>query len=80
MALKKAKSRGEANKRQTEVVSIGRALRPSFDLFVSLQVMPCLSSSLVQKPPSLDVSSLWFIDRNYRRAVLVLLVAVGIAI
>lgn len=42
--------------------------------------MPCLSARFVQEPPSLDVSSLSFTDRGYRRAVLVLLVPIGIAI
>lgn len=80
MALKRARSSGEADKRQTEVVPISRALRPGFDFFVGFQVMPCLSSCLVQKPPSLDVSSLLFPNRSYCRAVLVVRVAVGVAI
>lgn len=62
------------------MVPVGRALRPRFDLFVSLQIMPCLSACFVQEPPSLDVFSVLFTDRGYRRAVLVFLVAAGVAI
>ena len=63
-----------------EEVPISSTLRPSFDLSVGLEIVPCLSACFVQEPPSLDVSSLLFTDGSYRRAVLVLLVAVGIAI
>lgn len=62
------------------MVPIGRALRPSFDLFVGLQIMPCLSACFVQEPPSLNVSGLWSTNRGYRRAVQVLLRSIGAAI
>ena len=70
----------KADQRQTEVVPIGRALRPSFDLFVGFQVMPCLSACFVQEPPSLNVSGFCFTNRGYRRAVQVLLRCIGAAI
>ena len=76
----RARSWNGADQRQTEVVPIGRGLRPGFDFLVGLQVMPCLSSGFVQEPPSLDVSSLLFTSRGNRRAVQVLLRVVGIGI
>ncbi len=80
MALKRARSWGDVDQRQTEVVSISCALRPGFDLFVGLQVMPCLSSCFIQEPPSLDISSLLFANRGHGRAVQVLLRVTVIAI
>ena len=62
MALDRARSWGEADKRKTQMIPISRALRPGFDLFVSLQVMPCLSACFVQEPPSLDVSEFRITD------------------
>ena len=79
MALRSARSWAGADQKQAEVVLISRTLRPSFDLSVGLEVMPCLSACFVQEPPSLDVSSLLFTDGRYRRAVLVM-VAIGVAI
>lgn len=75
--LKRVMGWDRAYQRQTEVVPIGCALRPSFDLFVGLQVMPCLSACFVQEPPSLNVSGFWFTNRGYRRAVEVLLRSIG---
>ena len=62
------------------MVPIGRALRPIFDLFICLKVMPGLLACVVQEPPSLDVCCFWFTDRGYRRAVEVLLGAIDVAI
>lgn len=80
MALKRAKRGDEADQRQTEVIPVGRALRPGLDLFVRLQVMPCLSTCFVQKPPPLDVSGLLFPNRGYRCTVQLVLMVIGIAI
>ena len=80
MALRRARSWGETDQRQTEVVPIGSTLRPGFDLFLGLEVVPCLSSCFVQEPPSMDVSSFLFTDRGYRRPIQVFLGVFGIAI
>ena len=80
VALKRVRGRDEADQRQTEVVPISRALGPSFDLLVSFQVVPCLSAGFVQEPPLLDVSRFFFTNRGYSRAVLVFVVAVGVAV
>ena len=73
-------SKGRIDQGKTEVVSISRALRPGFDFFIGLQVMPCLTACFVQEPPSRNVSFLWCTDRGYRRSVEVLLRFGGICI
>ena len=79
MALRRVGSWDDADQRQTEEVPISRALRPSFDLFLGLQVMPCLSACFVQESPSLNVSSHLFIDRGYGGAIQMLLRVIWIA-
>lgn len=80
MVLKRVRSeRNLTNQRQPKVVPVGCALRPSLDFLLSLQVMPCLTTLFVQKTPSLDICSVLFDDRSYRRAVVMLMVAAGIA-
>ena len=59
------------------MVPIGRSLWPGFDLFVGLEVMPCLTASFVQEPPSLDVGRFRPIDRGHRRAIYMLLSSIG---
>ena len=62
-------SKGRMDQGKTEVISISRALRPGFDFFVGLEVVPCLSACFVQEPPSRNVSFLLCTDRGYRRFV-----------
>lgn len=80
MALRRVRSKDEADQRETEVVPISCALRPSFDLFVSLQIMPRLSACFVQEPPSLDVSRLLGTGRGCRRAAKAFSGIIGVAV
>lgn len=70
------------DQRQAKVIAVCCTLRPALYLLVSLQIKPCLLTSLVTQSPSLDVGSLILCDERYRSAVVVLLmmgVTIGLA-